>query len=223
MYAMEKDSYMKLLNENITKEYRKADESLPNTINRECKQHALDLKIESKIEKITERNAFISIKDHNYKENFLNSNQCRLINPARNNLGKVTQKSISTAVTTIKASTSLNLWMGTSEVLEWYEINKQKGVHFIQYDIEAYYPSISETLLDKAIDFARGFCDITENMKNMIKTCRKSILYGTDNQPWTKKKSNFDVAMGSLDGAQISEPLHAERNEKQHQWPQLNK
>ena len=95
--------------------------------------------------------------------------------------------------------------MGTSEVLEWYEISKQKGVPFIQYDIEAYYPSISEALLDKAIDFARGFCDITEDMENMIKTCRKSILYGTDNQPWTKKKSNFDVTMGSLDGAEISE------------------
>ena len=95
--------------------------------------------------------------------------------------------------------------MGTNEVLEWYEVNKQMGVHFIQYDIEAYYPSITEPLLDKAIDFARGFYDITEDEKNMIKTCRQSILYGTDNHPWTKKDSNFDVTMGSLDGAELSE------------------
>ena len=95
--------------------------------------------------------------------------------------------------------------MGTNEVLEWYEANKQNGVHFIQYDIEAYYPSITEPLLDKAIDFARGFYDITEDEKNMIKTCRQSILYGTDNHPWTKKDSNFDVTMGSLDGAELSE------------------
>ena len=39
----------------------------------------------------------------------------------------------------------------------------------------------------------------------MIKTCRQSILYGTDSQPWIKKNSNFDVTMGSLDGAEISE------------------
>ena len=39
----------------------------------------------------------------------------------------------------------------------------------------------------------------------MIYNNRKSILYGTDNQPWTKKKSNFDVTMGSLDDAEISE------------------
>ena len=73
------------------------------------------------------------------------------------------------------------------------------------YDTEVYNPSISETLLDEAIDFARVFCDITEDIKNMIRTCRKSILYGRDSQPWTKKKSNFDATMVSLDGAEISE------------------
>ena len=53
--------------------------------------------------------------------------------------------------------------------------------------------------------FARGFHDITEDEKAMIKTCRQSILYGTDSQPWTKKTSNFDITMGSLDAAEISE------------------
>ena len=181
MYTMDKENYTKLLRENITKDYRKADEGHTDKINRECKQHAIDLKVENKIEKITERSAFISIKDH--KENFPNNIQCRLINPARNNLGKITQNIIRTAVTSIKERSSLNLWMGTSEVLQWYEANKQKGVSFIQYDIEAYYLSIKETLLDKAVDFARGFHDITED----------------------EKAINFDVTMGSLDGAEISE------------------
>ena len=133
MYAMGKEHYTKLLSENITKDYRKADEDHTDKINRECKQHAVDLKVENKMEKITERSAFISIKDH--KENFPNSIQCRLINLAWNNLGKVTQNIIRTAVTSIKERSSLNLWMGTSEVLHWYEANKQKGVSFIQYDI----------------------------------------------------------------------------------------
>ena len=181
MYAMDKENYTKLLGENIAKDYRKADEDHTKKINRECEQHAIDLKIENKMEKITKRSAFISIKDH--KNNFPNSIQYRLINPAQNNLSKVTQNIIGKAVTSIKKSSSLNLWMGTNEVLEWYEANKQKGVRFIQYDIEAYYPSITEPLLDKAIDFARGFYDITEDEKNMIKTCRQSILYGIDNHP----------------------------------------
>ena len=39
----------------------------------------------------------------------------------------------------------------------------------------------------------------------MIKTCRKSILFGSEGEPWTKNSTNFDVTMGSLDGAEISE------------------
>ena len=200
---MEKEQYEKLLSENITKDYRKADENHTKNINKECKRHAMDLNIENRMEKITERNAFISIKDH--KSNFPNKIQYRLINPARNNLGKVAQQIIRSAVTSIKEKSGLNLWMGTSEVLDWYKTNMHTGTLFIQYDIEAYYPKITEPLLDKAIDYARGFCNISENDKGIIKTCRQSIFFGSNNQSWTKKDSNFDVTMGSLDGAEISE------------------
>ena len=155
------------------------------------------------MEKITERNAFISIKDH--KSNFPNKIQCRLINPARNNLGRVAQQIIRSAVTSIKEKSGLNLWMGTNEVLDWYKTNMHTGTLFIQYDIEAYYPNITEPLLGKAFDFARGFCNTSENDKGIIKSCRQSILFGSNNQSWTKKDSNFDVTMGSLDGAEISE------------------
>ena len=51
MYAMDKENYMKLLGENITKVYRKADEDHTKKINRECKEHAIDLKIEIKWKK----------------------------------------------------------------------------------------------------------------------------------------------------------------------------
>ena len=203
MYAMEKEQYEKLLSENITKDYRKADENHTKNINKKCKRHAVDLNIENRMEKITERKAFISIKDH--KSNFPNKIQCRLINPARNNLGKVAQQIIRSAVKSIKEKSGLNLWMGTNDVLDWYKTNMHTGTLFIQYDIEAYYPNITEPLLDKAIDFARGFCNISENDKGIIKTCRQSILFGSNNQSWTKKDSNFDVTMGSLDGAKISE------------------
>ena len=73
---MEKEQYEKLLRENITKDYGKADENHTKNINKECKRHAVDLNIENRMEKITERNAFISIKDH--KSNFPNKIQCRL-------------------------------------------------------------------------------------------------------------------------------------------------
>ena len=172
-------------------------------INRETQQHAISLQLGDRMEKMIERKAFISIKDH--KTNFPNNIQYRLINPARNNLGKVTQQIIRNAVSSVKEQTNLNLWMGTSEVLKWYEANKKQGAQFIQYDIEAYFPSISEPLLDKALDFANGFHKINEEQKKMIKTCRKSILFGSEGEAWTKNNTNFDVTMGSLDGVEISE------------------
>ena len=82
---------------------------------------------------------------------------------------------------------------------------RYKIAQFIQYDIEAYYPSIAEPLLDKAIDFASAYHKITEEQRKMIKTCRRSVLFGPNGEPWTKNSTNFDVTMGSLDGAEISE------------------
>ena len=146
IYTLKKNDYHKLLNNNITKDYRKSDSNLVVSINKETQQHATDLQLGDRMEKMAERKAFISIKDH--KANFPNNIQCRLINPARNNLGKVTQQIIRSVVASVKAQTNLNLWMGTGEVLKWYEAIKKRGNHFIQYDIEGYYPSISEPLLD---------------------------------------------------------------------------
>ena len=203
IYTMSKENYTKLLNENITKEYRKSDNSNTANINRQTKLHAESLLIDDRMEKLAERTAFISIKDH--KANFPNNIQCRLINPTRNNLGQVTQQIMRKIVKTIKECTNLNLWMGTHEALKWFNENKQRGTEFIQYDIEAYYPSISEHLVDKAIEFAKTFCPISDNQIAMIKTCRQSVLFGPGKEPWTKTNTNFDVTMGSLDGAETSE------------------
>ena len=56
-----------------------------------------------------------------------------------------------------------------------------------------------------AMEFASAYHEITDEQKQMIKTCRKSILFGPGGEPWTKSTSNFDVTMGSLDGAEVSE------------------
>ena len=154
IYTLKKQDYNQLLNNNITMDYRKTDDSHIMDINKETQQHAIDLRLEDRMEKLTERKAFISIKD--YKANFPNNIQCRLINPARNNLGKVTQQIIRNAVSSVKEQTKLNLWMGTNEVLKWYEATKKQGAQFILYDIEAYYPSISEQLWNLQTDITRS-------------------------------------------------------------------
>ena len=83
--------------------------------------------------------------------------------------------------------------------------NKNKCL-FMQCDIEEFYPSISENLLKKAIDYARSFVNISSEEEETIMHCRKSLLFN-NSDIWIKKDGNkdFDVTMGSFDGAEICE------------------
>ena len=87
VYQMEKDEYEKLLRENITKTYKKANENTADLINTEFNSFNTDLDISDRVETMAKHQAFITIKDH--KDNFENSRLCRLINPTKSDLGKV--------------------------------------------------------------------------------------------------------------------------------------
>ncbi|KAK3745521.1 hypothetical protein QZH41_009918, partial [Actinostola sp. cb2023] len=101
----------------------------------------------------------------------------------------------------------VNLWKSTREVLEWYrEIpNKSEG-SFINFDIVEFYPSITERLLIKAIDFAKQHTIVTEHEKDVIIHTKRTIVF-SNRDPWEKKESStgFDVTMGSYDGAESCE------------------
>ena len=74
---------------------------------------------------------------------------------------------------------------------------------FIQFDLVEFYPSITEKLLRNALYFAASYTEISESDKKLILQCRKSYLC-SNNSIWVKKGvSNFDVPMGSFDGAEI--------------------
>ena len=74
---------------------------------------------------------------------------------------------------------------------------------FIQFDICEFYPSISEDLLNNALVFAETKTNISEDDKNTFLHCRKSYLCH-NSSVWVKKStSNFDVTMGSYDGAEV--------------------
>ena len=53
-------------------------ETLENNINKEAKKVATDLNLAERIQKFTEKNAFVTLKDH--KDSFLQNTPCRLIN-----------------------------------------------------------------------------------------------------------------------------------------------
>ena len=79
----------------------------------------------------------------------------------------------------------------------------------MQLDIVEFYPSITEELLDKALDFAEQHTEISEQTRNIVKQSRQALLFTQDEKgnktAWTKQKSTFDVTMGAPDGAEICE------------------
>ena len=76
---------------------------------------------------------------------------------------------------------------------------------FLQFDIKDFYPSIKETLLNEAIQFAKEHVPITRKDVEVIFHARKSVLYN-NGEPWVKKEGgSFDVTMGAYDGVEVCE------------------
>ena len=204
LYEMSKVDYEKLMTENITKSYKKGDESVYH-INHTAKCIAKEIGLESKMERFIEKDAYITLKDH--KENFLNNPKCRLINPSKSEMGIISKRYLEKVVSDVSKSLQFNQWRNTDTVVKWFKtIPHKKRSKFIKFDIADFYPSITEALLDKAINFAKQHTEINDDQIKIIKHARKCFLVNK-NQIWTKKNSTnmFDVTMGSFDGAEICE------------------
>ena len=209
MYKMNKDQYKKLILENITSNYKKTDEDFMNEINKEANDIAIGLELENKVEGLAEKQAYITLKDH--KKDFIDKPSCRLINPTKNELGAVSSIQLKKINKSLRYRLKLKQWRNTSDTLDWFHNIKNKETKkMLQLDIESYYPSISEELLDKAIKFASENVgmdiDFDDETIKIIKHCRKTILC-YNNDIWLKKNNTslFDVAMGAKDSAEICE------------------
>ena len=103
-----------------------------------------------RIEVTAKREAFITLKDH--KENFRNKPTCRLINPCKPELGKVSKQIVEKIVHNIRTKTNTNQWKNTNDVINWFNAIKDKSNYtMICFDTCDFYPSISNTLLQKSI------------------------------------------------------------------------
>ena len=105
--------------------------------------------------------------------------------------------------------TNVNQWKDTSTVIDWFKnIPEKKPCYFVVFVIESFYPSISEKSFNEAIQYAKSIVEIPDHHMVVINHSRKSLIFH-ENEPLVKKEGNkdFDVTMGSNDGAQISELL----------------
>ena len=204
-YEMTKSSHDKLYYENVTQNYKKSDKTFYNEINMEAKEIAEKLNLSDRIECLAQNNAFITLKDH--KDDFISRPKCRLINPAKPELGKVSKVNIESINNIVREKTKVHQWHNSDDVITWFtNIKRKKSCVFVQFDIEEFYPSITKKLVEKAIEHASKYTTISEEQKRIILHSRKSLLF-TNGQHWIKSKGDkdFDVTMGSYDGAELCE------------------
>ena len=205
IYTMSVEKHDELLDDNVTKSYEIAPKDLEKSINLEGKDIAKSYGIDERVECIANAPAFITLKDH--KENFQQKQPCRLLNPCKSEIGAVSKRILDRINSAIREKTQVNQWKNSDTVIEWFKnIKHKQSCFFVQMDIKEFYPSISEKILDKALNFAKSHTQITNKEIETIKHCRKSLLFIKETA-WkkTNTQTSFDVTMGSFDGAEICE------------------
>ena len=185
-------------------EYKKAAPQLAKSIKTSHQKIVEDLELQTRVFRTTEREPFITIKDH--KPNFQQNPKTRLINPTKCEIGKISKQITANINSVVREKTRLKQWKNSDSVIDWFKMIEQKSKKkFIQFDVVNFYPSISAELLAAAIQWARNFVDISNEEEQILMEAKKTLFFrkGT---PWCKKgNSEFDVAQGSFDGAETCE------------------
>ena len=205
MYAVEPKEYDKLLSDNITKLYKKSNPREVYKVNVEAEEIVDKLNLSDRVQVLTNNSAFVTIKDH--KPGFPNKIACRLLNPSKSHVGKISKEYLETINASIREKTKFHQWRNTNTVIDWFnKITEKPQSSFVKFDIVSFYPSINMGLVKRALNFAKRYTTITKTITDTILNARKSFLFYNEN-PWIKKDTNnhFDVTEGSFDGAEVCE------------------
>ena len=98
-----------------------------NSIELEAQEIARKLHLEDRFNTTAKREAFITLKDH--KPNFANNPTCRLINPAKSEIGKISKQILDRINKSVLNHFHLNQWKNTKAVLNWFNGIQHKGKH----------------------------------------------------------------------------------------------
>ena len=204
LYSMTPEQYGRLVTESITKSYKKVGDDIKHEIDVEGSKISASLQLADRMEVMADRKSFITLKDH--KPDFANKPTCRLINPAKSEVGVISQQILAEVNSRVRNRTGLQQWKNSNAVIDWFnELPHKANLKFMKFDIVEFYPSISEDLLRNALNYAKTLTTISDQEEHIIWHSRKSLLFN-DNSTWTKKQGgNFDVTMGSYDGAEVCE------------------
>ena len=207
LYSMNVKDYKASKEKEIMKKYRKVGVEVVDSIDKEAASLAHEYKLEDRIEGMALSESFLTIKDH--KEDFPGKLSFRLIDPNKTNIGRISKAILDRANLKVREAEELQQWRSTKDVLGWFNnLEEKDNLLWLKFDIEAFYPSISEDLLGRTLAFLRQYDHISEVEEEVIYHCRRSLLVGNNRSLWQKKENNdFDVTMGSLDGAEVAESV----------------
>ena len=211
-YRIPVDQYKEMVTDALTTVYEKKQETRQKLerVNEEAYNIAKTFPVgqnnnlSDRMDVIKENECFITLKDH--KPDFPGRISTRLIIPSRSSIGRISKNLLDNINQKLKGRTKLNLIKSSKEAIDWFNgIENKNSYTFFKMDLEAYYPSISETLLLEAVTWARKFTQITDKELQIILHSRKSFMF-FNKDPWTKVKNpDFDCGIGSLDSCEVSE------------------
>ena len=152
IYKTTPETYDKLVTDNITTTYKSGEDHLMSDVNSELKDISCNLGIGDRIDVMAKTPAFITVKGH--KDNFDSRPRyrCRLINPAKSELGRVSKIILDDINNKLRSKLQVNQWKNATLVIDWFNsINNKPNRTFLSFDIVEFYPSITESLMDNVI------------------------------------------------------------------------
>ena len=178
MFRLTKEEYVKMRKNAITSTCKKANNHIRKRIDIKGKQimENAEKEILDRKDIKSKNTCFITLKEH--KGTFLKNPTVRLINPAKNELGRIRTAILDNINKRLCTSLNINQWKNTASVIEWFKRIEQKHLYnFIMFDIKIFYLSIQEELLNKELRFAQEYTDITSNDTKIIYHACKSLLF----------------------------------------------
>ena len=97
-----------------------------------------------------------------------------LINPAKNELGRLSKFIIQAANKELRHKLNINQWKNTEEVIDWFKSIKDKQhCKFVIFEIKDFYPSIKERLPIQFLDFAEKYIKVNSEGQSHHQTFEK--------------------------------------------------
>ena len=123
-HKMTPQKYNQLLDKSVQKEYKKAPPRIVKNVIKSHSNIVTELELQARVFKTTERQPFITIKDH--KDNYINNPSCRLINPSKPEIGRISQQITARINSIIREKTGYKQWQNTNAVIKWFKIIENK-------------------------------------------------------------------------------------------------